>query len=62
MSGNLGFTTFVLSDATAAFDLVDPDGRTLDATLVHDVSLATLPIPRTSWSSVEAMAVSSVKY
>ncbi|WP_082346976.1 isochorismatase family protein [Rossellomorea marisflavi] len=42
MSGNLGFTTFVLSDATAAFDLVDPDGRTLDATLVHDVSLATL--------------------
>ncbi|VXC20998.1 Isochorismatase [Bacillus sp. 349Y] len=42
MSGNLRFTTFVLSDATAAFDLVDPEGRTLDASLVHDVSLATL--------------------
>ncbi|WP_121663457.1 cysteine hydrolase family protein [Metabacillus litoralis] len=42
MSGNLGFTTYLLSDATAAFDLTDHLGNRIDAQTVHDVSLATI--------------------
>jgi len=42
MAGNLGFRTFVVSDATAAFDLVDQDGRHYTAEEIHAVSLATL--------------------
>ena len=42
MSGNLGYETYLVSDATTAFDLVDFNGDILPAELVHHVSLATL--------------------
>lgn len=42
MSGNLGFNTYLISDATAAFGLRDQHGNQFDAETVHDVSLATL--------------------
>jgi len=42
MAQNLGFTTFVVQDATATFDLAGPDGTVHPADLVHAVSLATL--------------------
>ena len=42
MAGNLGFRTFVVSDATAAFDLAGHDGRHYTAEEIHAVSLATL--------------------
>lgn len=42
MAGNLGFQTFVVSDATAAFDLVGHEGQSYTAEEIHNVSLATL--------------------
>lgn len=42
MSGNLGFETFLISDATAAFGLQDQNGIYYDAETIHNVSLATL--------------------
>lgn len=42
MAGNLGFHTFVVSDATAAFDMVGHDGRHYPAEEIHAVSLVTL--------------------
>ncbi|MGO1058342.1 cysteine hydrolase family protein [Planococcus sp. FY231025] len=42
MSGNLGFKTCLVSDATAAFELTGPDGRRYDAEIIHDVTLAAL--------------------
>lgn len=42
MAGNLGFTTYVVSDATAAFDKEDRTGRYYPADEVHALSLATL--------------------
>lgn len=42
MAGNLGFTTFVVADATAAFDKQDRNGRRWAATEVHELTLATL--------------------
>lgn len=42
MAGNLGFCTFVVADATAAFDLVGHDGRRFTAEETHAVSLAAL--------------------
>ncbi len=42
MAGNLGFTTYVVSDATAAFDKLDRTGRYYPADEVHAISLATL--------------------
>ncbi|WP_027409405.1 cysteine hydrolase family protein [Anoxybacteroides tepidamans] len=42
MSGNLGFNTYVISDATAAFGLRGPDGIYYDADQIHNISLATL--------------------
>jgi len=42
MAGNLGFETYVVSDATATFDNVGPDGRRYAAELLHDVALADL--------------------
>lgn len=42
MAGNLGFQTYIVSDATAAFDLIGHDGRVYEANEVHAVSLATL--------------------
>ena len=37
MAGNLGFTTYVVGDATATFDLRGPDGTLYPAETVHGV-------------------------
>lgn len=42
MSGNLGFNTFVVSDATAANESKGIDGRVYDPETVHQLSLATI--------------------
>ncbi len=42
MAGNLGFETFLVSDATAAFEIIGHDGRKYTAEEIHAVSLATL--------------------
>ncbi len=42
MASNLGFTTYVVSDATAAFDQVGHDGKLYRAEDLHDTSLAAL--------------------
>jgi nicotinamidase-related amidase len=42
MAGNLGFRTYVVSDATATFDNVGPDGTRYGAELLHNVALADL--------------------
>lgn len=42
MAGNLGFDTYVVSDATATFDNTGPDGRKWSGQLLHDVALADL--------------------
>jgi nicotinamidase-related amidase len=42
MAGNLGFATWVVSDATAAFDRVGPDGVLYRAEQIHAVALADL--------------------
>lgn len=42
MAGDLDFDTYVVSDATATFDRVGPDGRVFEAELVHAVSLASI--------------------
>ncbi|SDK36169.1 cysteine hydrolase family protein [Sediminibacillus albus] len=42
MSGNLGFLTYLVSDATAAFGLTDQRDIYYDAETIHNVSLATL--------------------
>lgn len=42
MAGDLGFDTFVVSDATATFDRLGHDGKLNDAEAVHAISLATL--------------------
>lgn len=42
MAGNLGFTTFVVSDGTATFDRIGVNGERFDSQLVHDISLASL--------------------
>jgi len=42
MAANLGFDTWVVSDATAAFDRVGPDGIRYPAELVHAMALSDL--------------------
>lgn len=42
MAGNLGFRTFVSSDATATFGRLDFDGHWRTADEVHAMSLANL--------------------
>ncbi|THD83239.1 MAG: isochorismatase family protein [Phenylobacterium sp.] len=42
MAGNLGFETFVLADATAAFDRPHLDGRLRPAEEVHEAALSDL--------------------
>lgn len=42
MAGNLGFETYVVSDATASFDRTGPDGRLHEAEKVHEMSLVNL--------------------
>jgi nicotinamidase-related amidase len=42
MAGNLGFTTWVVEDATATFGKVGPDGTPYPAQLIHDTAMASL--------------------
>lgn len=42
MAANLGFRTYVVSDATATFDLNGPDGKHYPAALLHETALASL--------------------
>lgn len=42
MAANLGFHATVVSDATATFDRVGPDGRHWSAQDIHDTALASL--------------------
>lgn len=42
MSGNLGFNTYLISDAAAAFELAGLDGRRYSAAEVHELTLAAL--------------------
>ena len=42
MAGNLGFTTYVVADATATFDRAGADGRLRTAAEVHDAALGDL--------------------
>lgn len=42
MAGDLGFDTYVVADAMAAFDRVGPDGRHYDAETLHGSSLASI--------------------
>lgn len=42
MAGNLGFSAWVVSDATATFDRTGPDGRDHPAELIHSIALSDL--------------------
>jgi nicotinamidase-related amidase len=42
MAANLGYETFVVSDATATFDRVSVDGEKIPAQQIHKISLASL--------------------
>lgn len=42
MAGNLGYNTYIISDATAAFAKTGVNGQRFDAETVHQLSLATL--------------------
>ncbi|WP_080780093.1 cysteine hydrolase family protein [Chryseobacterium phocaeense] len=42
MAGNFGYKTYVISDATAAFDRVGINGEKYDAELIHHTALANL--------------------
>jgi nicotinamidase-related amidase len=42
MAGNLGFNTFLISDATATFNKKGLDGQNYPAELIHETALASL--------------------
>jgi len=42
MAGNLGYETFLVSDATATFNKVGPDGTKFTAEMIHEIALASL--------------------
>lgn len=42
MAGNLGYKTYVVSDATATFDKIGANGIKYEAELIHEVALASL--------------------
>ena len=42
MAGNFGYTVYLASDATAAFQLTGPDGTVWDPETVHQLALAEL--------------------
>lgn len=42
MAGNLGFETYLVSDAAAAFEIVGHNGKTYSAEEIHETALATL--------------------
>jgi nicotinamidase-related amidase len=42
MAGNLGFETYIVSDATATFSKMGVDGQHFSAELIHETALASL--------------------
>jgi nicotinamidase-related amidase len=42
MAGNFGFDAFIVSDATATFERIGPDGRRYTAQRMHDTALASV--------------------
>ena len=54
MAGNLGFNPIVVSDATATFDRQSISGAWIPATVIHDVSLASLNEEFASIQTTEA--------
>ena len=42
MAANLGYETFVVSDATATFDRVSSEGKRFSAEIIHETALASL--------------------
>ncbi|MEP6749211.1 MAG: cysteine hydrolase family protein [Bacteroidota bacterium] len=42
MAGNFGFTTFLVSDATATFNKKGTDGQQFSASIIHETALASL--------------------
>lgn len=42
MSGNLGFDTYLVRDACACSNRIDPDGRDIDPDTIHRVTVANL--------------------
>ena len=44
MAGNLGFETYLVSDATATFDRIGYDGQRYSAQTIHDTTLANLHV------------------
>lgn len=42
MAGNLGFEAYIISDATATFERIGPDGRHYTAEQMHDTALASV--------------------
>lgn len=42
MAGNLGFDTYLVSDATATFNKKGVDGQNYSAELIHEITLASL--------------------
>jgi nicotinamidase-related amidase len=42
MAGNLGYQTFVVSDATATFDKISSTGKKFSAEQIHEISLVSL--------------------
>ena len=42
MSGNLGYDTYVISDATAAYNTIGLDGKMIDCEVIYNTSLANL--------------------
>lgn len=42
MAGDLGYTTYLVSDATATFDKIGPDGAKVTAETLHSAELACL--------------------
>jgi nicotinamidase-related amidase len=42
MAGNLGFNTFLVTDATATFDRIGPDGIMYSAETIHNMTMVNL--------------------
>jgi nicotinamidase-related amidase len=42
MAGNFGYNTYVVSDATATFDRIAPNGEKLSSEMIHQINLTSL--------------------
>jgi nicotinamidase-related amidase len=55
VAANMGYRTIVVGDATACFDLVDADGRSVSAADLHRAHLATLHAEFATVTSTDAV-------